>query len=116
MEQQSALAQTARPEEQQTRNRFGWVRDFFAMRHFFSEDISPDNGQVIELQRRATWLGLALVLMSLSEVMYDPEPIKAFSYVLYALVRFLAFVLLLGSFGAVWMTFRSVNGKATERS
>ena len=111
MEQQSALAQTTRPEEQQTRNRFGWVRDFFAVRHFFSEDTSPDNSQVIELQRRATWLGVALVLTSLTEVMYDPEPIKAFSYVLYAFVRFLSFVLLLASFGAVWMTFRPVTLK-----
>ncbi len=111
MEQQSALAQTTQPEESQTRNRFARVRDFFAMHHFFTEDTSPDNGQVVELQRRATWLGLALFLMSLSEVMYDPQPIKAFSYVLYALVRFLSFALLAMSFAAVWMTFRPMTLK-----
>ncbi len=111
MEQQSALAQTTQPEESQTRNRFARVRDFFAMHHFFTEDTSPDNGQVVELQRRATWLGLALFLMSVSEIMYDPQPIKAFSYVLYALVRFLSFALLAMSFAAVWMTFRPMTLK-----
>ena len=111
MEQQSALAQTTQPEESQTRNRFARVRDFFAMHHFFTEDTSPDNGQVVELQRRATWLGLALFLMSVSEVLYDPQPIKAFSYVLYAFVSFLAFALLAMSFAAVWMTFRPMTLK-----
>src|SRR5215469_7361191 len=111
MKQQSALAQMTQPEESQIRKRFARVRDFFAMHHFFTEDTSPDNSQVVELQRKATWLGLALFLLTAGEVLYDPQPIKAFNYVLYALVYFLAFALLTLSFGAVWMTFRPMTLK-----
>ncbi len=105
MEQQSALAQTTRPEEPQTRNRYGW------MRHFFTEDISPDNGPIVELQRRATWLGLALFLLSASEVTFDPLPIKDFSYILYVIVRLLAFALLIATFVITWRVFRPVTLK-----
>ncbi|TMF46675.1 MAG: hypothetical protein E6I32_11355, partial [Chloroflexi bacterium] len=38
------------------------------MPHFFTEDVSPDNYPLIELQRRACWVGLALIAQALNEI------------------------------------------------
>ena len=38
------------------------------MRHFFTEDTSPDNHTIIDLQRRATWIGVAIILQALNEI------------------------------------------------
>src|SRR5258708_10192499 len=74
------------------------------MRYFYTEDLSPDNHSIIELQRRATWVGLAVILQALNEI---PHPF----YIPY--VPFLKpwqgaipFVLILGSFIALWIAFR----------
>src|SRR5258708_8974276 len=73
------------------------------MRYFYTEDLSPDNHSIIELQRRATWVGLAVILQALTEI---PHPF----YIPY--VPFLKpwqgaipSVLMLGSFIALWMAF-----------
>ncbi len=71
------------------------------MRYFFTEDVSPDNRLVVELQRRAPWIGLALLLQSINEIdhnLYFPL-IQPFG-------SLIPFILILGSFYAIWMAFR----------
>jgi hypothetical protein len=75
------------------------------MRHFFTEDVSPDNHPVVELQRRACWVGLALITMSLSQIMNAPTILKDLPAI-FILVRCLAFCVLLLSFVTAWMAFR----------
>ncbi len=99
MEQQSVLTQATQAGKPHITTRYQW------MRHFFTEDVSPDNRPVVELQRRATWLGLALFLQTLSQIMDAPQIFKGFSF-LFTLTRCLAFVVLLLSFTAMWMAFR----------
>src|SRR5579884_891072 len=66
MAQRSVLTQTTQPEEATPqKTTYRW------MRHFFSEDVSPDNRPVIDLQRRATWIAVALILQSLNEIDHD---------------------------------------------
>jgi Glycosyltransferase family 87 len=93
-----SLTQIAPSEEKQHRNPWRW------MRHFFSEDMSPDNHAVIELQRRATWVGIALVLQALNEI----ERRYYLPYVpfLKPWGSMIPFVLVLGSIAAIWMAFR----------
>lgn len=100
MEQPSVLTQTSPPENPQTTMRYRW------MRYFFTEDVSPDNRPIVELQRRATWIGLALLLQSFSESSYILQSLKSPVYILYALPGVLTLVLVLGSFAAMWMAFR----------
>lgn len=100
MEQPSVLRQASRPEDPQTATRYRW------MRYFFTEDVSPDNRPIVELQRRASWIGLALFLQSLSESSYILQSFKAPVYLLYALPGVVTILLVLGSFAAMWMAFR----------
>ncbi len=77
------------------------------MRHFFTEDVSPDNRHAVELQRRATWIGLALVLQTINEIDHDwyfPY-IKPFG-------SLIPLALILGSFYAIWMAFHPTHQKA----
>ena len=71
---------------------------------FFAVDRSPDNYRIVDLQRRACWVGLALVLQALNEI-------NVHWYIFY--VSFLQpweglipFGLTLGSFYTMWMAFR----------
>ena len=75
------------------------------MRHFFTEDVSPDNRPIVELQRRASWVGLALIALSLSQIMNAPTIFKDFPSI-FIFVRCLAFVVLLLSFSITWIAFR----------
>jgi hypothetical protein len=74
------------------------------MRPFFTEDVSPDNRPIVELQRRATWIGLALVLQTLNEIDHD-------WYIPYLkpLGSLIPFALILGSFYAMWLAFRPIS-------
>ena len=97
MQQRSVLTQTTPPAEteNQTTIKYRW------MRHFFTEDVSPDNHPIVELQRRACWISVALILQSLNEIdhnWYIPY-LKPFG-------SLIPFALLLGSFIAIWMAFR----------
>jgi hypothetical protein len=95
---ESSLTQINRTPEKQGWKRWQW------MRHFFSEDRSPDNQPVIELQRRAVWIGLALILQALNEI-----PRKSYlPYVpfLNSWSELFPFFLILGSLLAMWMGFR----------
>jgi len=77
------------------------------MRYFFTEDVSPDNRLVVELQRRATWIGLALVLQAINEIDHDWyfPLIKPFG-------SLIPLMLILGSFYAIWMAFRPARTQA----
>jgi len=99
MEQPSVLTLTSQPEDPPTTRRHRW------MRHFFTQDVSPDNHPVVELQRRACWVGLALITMSLSQIMNAPTIFKDLPAI-FILVRCLAFCVLLLSFVTAWMAFR----------
>lgn len=77
------------------------------MKYFFTEDVSPDNRLVVELQRRAPWIGLALILQALNEIdhsLYVPL-IQPFG-------SLIPLILILGSFYAIWMAFRPAHTHA----
>ena len=102
MEQRSVLTQRTRLQaKHQDWPSYRW------MRYFFTEDVSPDNRRVVELQRRATWIGLALILQSINEIdhnWYFPF-IQPFG-------SLIPLVLILGSFYAIWMAFRPAHTQA----
>ncbi len=98
MEQQVAATQPKA--EHQKWPSYGW------MRHFFTEDVSPDNRRVVELQRRATWIGLALILQSLNEIAHS-----WYFALLQPFGSLIPFALILGSFYAIWMAFRPARNK-----
>src|SRR5436853_7469470 len=100
MEQRSVLMQTTRSKEEDTKNNHGWNR-WGWMRHFFTEDVSPDNSPVIELQRRAVWIGLALILQAPNEIDHN-----VYLPYLQAFGSIIPFVLIGGSFIAMAMAVR----------
>ncbi len=101
MEQRSTSLGKVQPQaERQKWPSYGW------MRYFFSEDVSPDNRRVVELQRRATWIGLALILQSLNEIAHG-----WYFALLQPFGSLIPFALLLGSFYAIWMAFRPARNK-----
>src|SRR5205814_8053037 len=93
MVQRSIISQSKRAEALAISTRW--------MRHFFTEDMSADNRPILELQQRAVWIGLALILQALNEINHD-------WYIPY-LIPFgslIPFALILGSFFALWMALR----------
>ncbi|GAC1308297.1 MAG: hypothetical protein NVSMB27_45990 [Ktedonobacteraceae bacterium] len=80
------------------------------MRHFFTEDVSPDNFPVVELQRRSLWIGLAFILQALNEIDHDwyMPYIKPFG-------ALIPFALILGSFVAMAMAFRPTRLRQQAR-
>jgi uncharacterized membrane protein len=99
MERHSAFTQTTQRktllEKLDTELRYPWIR------LFFSDDVSPHHRPVADLQRRAAWIGLALLLQSLNEInhsLYFPY-LASFS-------SLIPFVLIAGSFYAMWMAMR----------
>jgi uncharacterized membrane protein len=79
------------------------------MRHFFTEDMSPDNRPIAALQHRAVWIGLALILQALNEINHD-------WYIPYLMPfgSLIPFALILGSFFAMWMAFRAPKTRRRE--
>lgn len=105
MQQRSVLTRTTRPQVEQTTRIYRW------MRYFFTEDISPDNRSIVDLQRRAVWIGLALILQSLNQIDQSLNAIERNWYLPFLVLfgSLLPLVLILGSFFAMWMAFRPVN-------
>lgn len=100
MEQRSVTTQTTPQTAQNIKFNYRW------MRHFFAEDVTPDNLPVIEIQRRALWIGLAFILQALNEItpaLYQPyiQPIG----------NFVPFLLILGSLITIWMGLRPMTHK-----
>ena len=74
------------------------------MPHFFTEDVSPDNYPLIELQRRACWVGLAIIAQALNEI--DRKIYLPYVRFLIPWESMIPFVLIVASFVAMWMAFR----------
>lgn len=81
---------------------------------FFTLDRSPDNRSVVDIQRRASWIALALVLQALNEINDNVY----LSYVPFLLPwgHLIGFGLIIGSFFAMWMAFRPVDVNKQTRS
>jgi hypothetical protein len=99
------------------RKHFNALRTIHIPNLFFATDRSPDNRQVIDIQRRACWIGLALVLQAINEAMneIDPRWYQAHLPHLRPWVGTIAFVLILGSFFMMWMAFRPTSLRRQTR-
>ncbi|MBE3560954.1 MAG: DUF2029 domain-containing protein [Ktedonobacteraceae bacterium] len=76
------------------------------MRFFFTEHVSQDNRSLLELQRRATWIALALILQSLNELTYaSVVPLIPYADAL------IPPALILSSFFAMWRAIRPASPK-----
>lgn len=95
----SVVTQTTQPEKNHIATIYQWVRG--RIESFFTEDVSPDNHAIVELQRKGVWIGLALILQSLNEIDHD-------WYIPYLgpIGSIIPFALFLGSFFAMAMAFR----------
>ncbi|HEY6541424.1 MAG TPA: hypothetical protein VIZ18_10820 [Ktedonobacteraceae bacterium] len=86
------------------------------MRYFLADNTSPNSTSLVDLQRRACWIGVALILQALNEV-------TLLVLVYFPLVPLLApwaglisFGLIAGSLVALWMAFRPVAVKSEEEA
>ena len=73
--------------------------------YFFTNNNTPSAHTTSDMQRRATWIALALILQALNEIDHN--------YYLPILQQFTSLpplFLLLGSFYALWMAIRPTNG------
>jgi len=100
MEQLSVLTQTTRPKENHTTSRNRW------MQRFFTEDVSPDNHPIVELQRRAVWISIALILQAFNEI-----PHNWYIPYLNPFGSLIPLALIAGSFIAIAMAFRPASKK-----
>ncbi len=84
---------------------------------FFAVDKSPDNRSVVDLQRRACWIGLALILQAINEAvaLIPSEWLVEHLPVLKPWVGPVAFCLILGSFFMMWMAFRPTTLRQQTR-
>jgi hypothetical protein len=109
--EEASLTQITRSGKELDKNMWQWQW----MRHFFTEDLSPDNRPIIELQRRAIWVGVALILQALNQIPHKYYiPYVPF---LSPVSGFIPFVMILGSLVALWFAFRITTFKRqAERS
>jgi len=100
MEQRSVLEQTTPSGTKKTWFNYRW------MRYFFTEDVSPDNRRIIELQRRAVWIAVAFILQALNEIDHN-------WYIPYLMSfgSLIPLALMLGSFIAMWMALRPASSR-----
>lgn len=71
------------------------------MHHFLTEDVSLDNRPIVDLQRRACWIGIALFLQAINEI-DQRSHFSSFA----PIGSVLPVGLILGSLVALWMAFR----------
>src|SRR5579872_6691118 len=79
------------------------------MRPFFTEGASSDKQHIRDLQRRALWLGVALVFQAPNEPIFN-----LVSPLLGPLGSFLPFILIGSSFIAVFMALRPAKPRTPE--
>lgn len=80
------------------------------LRNFFTEDVTPENRSTIELQQRAVWIGLALLLLATSTLDYT-----WFNHALTPIGSIIPVLMTLGSFLAMYMAFRPISEKQIEQ-
>ncbi len=87
------------------------LRNLHLLPIFFAVDKSPDNRSIIDLQRRACWIALALVLQAINEAVYQiPGPWYSLHLPFFRPWEgTVSFSLVLGSFFMMWMAFRSTT-------
>ncbi|HEX7734647.1 MAG TPA: hypothetical protein VF458_07285, partial [Ktedonobacteraceae bacterium] len=99
------------------RKRLGILRTIHIPSVFFAIDRSPDNRQIIDIQRRACWIGLALVLQAINEALnqLDWRWNPPFNLFMRTWGGTLAFGLILASFFVMWMAFRPTTLRSQTR-
>lgn len=103
MSQRSVFAQTTQPVEKTSKkllhDKVGQL-----LQTFFVAEITPENYRLFDLQRRALWIGVAIFLQTLNEIDHD-------WYIPYLMPvgSLIPFVLILGSFVAMWMALRPAS-------
>jgi hypothetical protein len=113
MEQQLIFPQA----QQASRSRRFAFRKLDVLAVFFATDRSPDNRAVIDLQRRACWIGPALILQALNEAV-DQIPgqwYQAHMPFIRPWQGMISFCLILGSFFFMWMAFRPTTLRQQTR-
>ncbi|WP_161977500.1 glycosyltransferase family 87 protein [Dictyobacter kobayashii] len=75
------------------------------MRYFFTEDTSYSQRPIIELQRRAAWIAVAILFQASNEIPHVAD-----------VSALIPFFLLLGSFWALWMALRPAPKQVSEKS
>jgi hypothetical protein len=104
---EASLTHLTRSEKEREQKKWQW------MRRFFSEDTSPDNHQIIEIQRRASWIGVALILQALNEIPHKTYlPYVPFLHPWFGIIPF---ILVLGSLVALCMAFRTTHKRQAEQ-
>ncbi len=76
------------------------------MRYFFTGDSSPEHAPIVDLQRRACWIGVALILQALNEVTLLVLVYLPVAPFLTPWSGLISFGLMSGSLVALWMAFR----------
>src|SRR5579872_1524126 len=105
MEQVPVITRPVRSEKLESagNDKFRW------MRHFLTEDVSAESQSLIELQRRATWIGIACVLQAIDLI--DSNWYLQFLPFLRPIVHIYPVFLILGSFFAMWQALRPSKQK-----
>ncbi len=80
------------------------------MRHFFNEDASPRSRPIVELQRRACWIALALIILTVNDLDHSVY-LSLLGSVGTAIYALLQPALVVCSFVAVWMALRPVSSR-----
>jgi hypothetical protein len=105
MEQQLAFPQTQIHE----RTRRFDLQKQKVLSTFFAVDRTPDNHAVIDIQRRACWIALALILQALNEALALWHGLGLPGIVPW--LGSISFVFILGSFAMMWLAFRPMTLK-----
>jgi len=85
------------------------------MRYFITEGTSPEYAPIRDLQRRACWIGLALILQALNEaVALVPVYLPVVPF-LTAWIGLISFSLITGSLIALWMALRPAALKSRQQ-
>jgi uncharacterized membrane protein len=105
MEQRLSLTRTTQARTPRFALNYRW------MRYFFTEERSPGTLKIIELQRRAVWIGFALLCQSLVIIAPTFTPDESiqntwFIHLLQVISGLIPFGLTLGGFFSMWMAIK----------
>ena len=111
-DQQAIIPQSTMPVDvpPEPRNTPRW------MRYFFAENTSSNSASLTDLQRRACWIGVALILQALNEVTLLVLVYFPLVPLLVPWAGLISFGLIAGSLVSLWMAFRSVPLKSKEET